>query len=371
MALVPFRDVAKNTIICLSYESLSYEVSKTTGFYNDFGLRLPERRTSLLTSSALSGVIAAALDQLYPGTSVATTITKSFTSAAYSEDIQTVFGGGSIVKKSWKENISLLLRALGIGFTAFSLASFFPVATLPATVLNGFVGSALCDAVKALAGLLYADCGSSNPRQIGIWLPEQFQDASRKDRSQCGGSLPVEMLGKWRFDRAIQCSMRSLETSRKHRDRRSEGASLGLLGLAYHRQGQIEKAIEHYGQALQISHEIGDWQSAAAWLGNLGKVYGHLGRPDSAINFYLPAIIVSRGIGDRRSEMNWLGDLGCVYHSAREVAHAIECYEDALTVGREVPDPHKKGLLLFKLDVAHRGLGQVKQSQQYLGFIKE
>jgi len=156
-----------------------------------------------------------------------------------------------------------------------------------------------------------------------------------------------------------------LQASRQLRDRGTEGAHLGNLGLAYSHLGEPKKAIEYYEQALKISREIGDRRGEGNHLGNLGSAYSDLGEPKKAIEYYEQALKISREIGDRRGEGNRLGNLGSAYSDLGEPKKAIEYYEQALKISREIGDRRGEGADLGNLGLAYSDLGEPKKAIEY------
>ena len=59
--------------------------------------------------------------------------------------------------------------------------------------------------------------------------------------------------------------------------RRNEGKRQGLLAMAYHAQGQLEKAIGAYEQALAIAREMGDGKAEGSLLAALDRAQKALG----------------------------------------------------------------------------------------------
>jgi tetratricopeptide (TPR) repeat protein len=148
-------------------------------------------------------------------------------------------------------------------------------------------------------------------------------------------------------------------------DRKTHGAVLGNLGLAYSNLGQVEKAIEYHEDALAIAREIGDRRTEGNVLGNLGNAYSDLGQVEKAIEYHEDALVIAREIGDRRGEGADLGSLGLAYSNLGQVEKAIEYHEDALVISREIGDRRGEGNRLGNLGNAYSHLGQVEKAIEY------
>jgi len=86
-----------------------------------------------------------------------------------------------------------------------------------------------------------------------------------------------------------------LEIARAIGDRRSEGNTLGNLGIAYAALGNVRQAIAYYEQALAITREIGDRRGEGNALGNLGIAYAVLADPERAISFHEQNLAIALG----------------------------------------------------------------------------
>ena len=167
----------------------------------------------------------------------------------------------------------------------------------------------------------------------------------------------------------------ALAAARKLKNRSSEGAALGNLGLAYADLGETRRAIEYYEQALIIDREIGDRRGEGAALGNLGLAYFYLGETGRAIEYYEQQLAIAREIGDRRGEGRALGNLGSAYFYLGEIRRAIEYYEQRIAIAHEIGDRRGEGTALGNLGVAYKNLGETQRAieyyEQYLAIVRE
>ena len=189
-----------------------------------------------------------------------------------------------------------------------------------------------------------------------------------KDRQSEGaslGNLGLAYLNLGRYEKAIDYERQSLAIAREIKDRQSEGKALGNLGLAYLNLGQYDKAIDYQRQLLAIAREIKDRQSEGKALGNLGSAYDNLGQYDKAIDYYLQSLAIKREIKDRRGEGQSLGNLGNAYDSIGKYDKAIDCYLQSLAIRREIKDRRGEGQSLGNLGNTYDNLGKYDKAIDY------
>jgi CHAT domain-containing protein len=199
-----------------------------------------------------------------------------------------------------------------------------------------------------------------------------------KDRQSEGaalGGLGVAYTNLGDYTKAIEYQQQSLAIAREIKDRQSEGAALGNLGLAYLSVGDYTKAIEYQQQLLAIAREIKDRQSEGAALGNLGGAYLFLGDYAKAIEYQQQVLAIAREIKDRQSEGAALGNLGLAYLSLGDYAKAIEYQQQSLAIAREIKDRQSEGKALGNLGLAYLSLGDyakaIEYAQQQLAIARE
>ena len=156
-----------------------------------------------------------------------------------------------------------------------------------------------------------------------------------------------------------------LASARAIGDRYGEGNTLGNLGLAHARLGNVQKAIEFHERALVISKEIGDRRAESQDLGNLGLAHADLGDARKAIEFYEAVLEIAREIGDRRGEGNALGNLGLAHAALGDARKAIEFQEGHLEIARKIGDRRGEGNALGNLGLAHAALGDARKAIEF------
>lgn len=169
-------------------------------------------------------------------------------------------------------------------------------------------------------------------------------------------------LDAGQFREALQSLLPALEIYQKVGDLRSQGITLGDLGLVYHNLGQYQQAIELYELAIGIAREIGNQRNEGAVLGSLGHSYEALGQHQQAINLYEQQLSIVRAVGHRRGEAYALGNLGVAYRNLGQEQQAIAAYQQALAITREIGDLPGEGAFLSNIGAVLAGQNQTEQA---------
>lgn len=133
------------------------------------------------------------------------------------------------------------------------------------------------------------------------------------------------------------------------RDKFLQMVSVGNLGTAYRRIGEIRQAITYYEQGLQIARDMKSKSNEGVWLGGLGIAYRQLGDIDKAIDYYEQALQIARDIGNKSSEGNHLGNLGVAYRALGNIKKAIDYTQQALARQQAIGDKSGESVLFENL----------------------
>ncbi|MEG3921244.1 tetratricopeptide repeat protein [Microcoleus sp. POL10_C6] len=189
------------------------------------------------------------------------------------------------------------------------------------------------------------------------------------------GILGVAYRSAGNNAKAIEYAQLSLAIAREIKDRQSEGLALSILGLAYASLGNYDKAIEYAQLSLAIAREIKDRGVEYEALGNLGLAYIYLGNNAKAIEYAQQSLAIARQIKDRRSEGLALGILGAAYLSLGNYDTAIEYAQLSLAIAREIKDRRSEGWALGILGGTYNSLGDyakaIEYAQQSLAIARE
>jgi tetratricopeptide (TPR) repeat protein len=202
-------------------------------------------------------------------------------------------------------------------------------------------------------------------------LPEShFKDEpilkNKKYHGTTLGNIGTAYIRLGEIRKAIEYYENALKISKEIGDKHIEGNSLGNLGNAYSQLGEARKAITYYEQAWEISLESRDKHGEECHLGNLGTAYRHLGEARKAIEYYEKALKISEETEDKRGEGNHLGNLGLVYKDLGEHKKAIEYYEKALKVSKEIGDRRGEENRLGNLGSIYNQLKETRKAIEYL-----
>ena len=218
-----------------------------------------------------------------------------------------------------------------------------------------------------------------HPRESIRWLEAALavvrQWKNRSTEAAHLGNLGIAYDSLGEYGRAIEYHELALVIDREIGDRQGEGNALGNLGLAYGSLNEYGRAIEYHEQHLAIARETGGRRGEGQALGNLGNYYYSLGDYRRAIKYHEQDLTITREIGDRQGEGNALGNLGVAYYWLGEYRLAIEYHEQQLVIARKIGDRRGEGNALGNSGVAYKNLGEyrlaIKYYEQQLAITRE
>lgn len=138
--------------------------------------------------------------------------------------------------------------------------------------------------------------------------------------------------------------------------------SVGNLGSAHYRMGQVQRAVSCYEQALHLAREHGNRWNEGVWLGNLSNCVSDLGQDARAIEYLEQASAIRRDVGDRKGESNDLGNLGNLHSAIGQKTRAIEYHERALLISREIQSREGEAEDLSNLAAGYEDLGRLDEA---------
>jgi tetratricopeptide (TPR) repeat protein len=140
-------------------------------------------------------------------------------------------------------------------------------------------------------------------------------------------------------------------------DPRLAQKSVGNLGSAYYRMGQVQKAMTSYEEALRLAQENHNRRGEGTWLGNLGLCIGALGQNYRAIGYHKKALKIHREVKNRRGESVEYGNLAKRYGEIGQFALATKHVKQALLIDREINDRESEAADLLTLSDCSSKLG--------------
>jgi len=157
----------------------------------------------------------------------------------------------------------------------------------------------------------------------------------------------------------------ALALARKRGNRIEERNTLGELGTAYYRLGEIEQAITYSEQALVLAEQIGDMAKVSIYLDNLGKIHQSKNEITKAILYYEQALAIAKQISDEANIIAYLNNLGNIYHSQNESNKATIYYEQVLTISRQIHNHSGESAALNNLGLIYESLAKPEQAISY------
>lgn len=171
-----------------------------------------------------------------------------------------------------------------------------------------------------------------------------------------------------------------------------EGMLLGMIGTAYHKQGQYKPAVDAYEQSLTIFRETEIDQQVLVWmnqiipsgieegysdqplqalevrlLNNLGVAYIDMGRYQQALQSYSDVLAIRREAGDKIGEATTLNNMANVYHFWGRYQPALQTFFEVLAILQEVGNqPEEESAALNNIAATYSTLGQSEQALAYL-----
>ena len=118
-----------------------------------------------------------------------------------------------------------------------------------------------------------------------------------------------------------------------------EAMALAHIGLALHRQGDLDGAEPVYQQALGIAQRLGNASGIAAQLGNLGRLYQDRGNLDRALGYLERSREQLAEIGDPLLEARVLGSIAALLRSRGDLDDARRRLEEMHAISRKIGSP--------------------------------
>ncbi|WP_284541002.1 SIR2 family protein [Pleomorphomonas sp. T1.2MG-36] len=121
--------------------------------------------------------------------------------------------------------------------------------------------------------------------------------------------LGVISADERKFVSALRYYLRAEKLAKKYHEAEKRGIALGNAAIVRKNIGgtrRLRRALRDYAVALDIARDLGDKRSEGRTLGNIGIAYSILGNPDQAISQFRLAGDVAKELGDVYHEAIWL-----------------------------------------------------------------
>jgi CHAT domain-containing protein len=176
------------------------------------------------------------------------------------------------------------------------------------------------------------------------------------------GSLEVE---KGEYGPAQAFFEKSLQLSRRRRDRFSEAVALLKLSNTALLEEHFDEAIEWSNAAYTAGEAINARLIVAIVLGNLGWAYYKTGDSERASELFLDATKRAQELGDLLDEVRWLTTTGYVYLDSGKFPIAEDYYRKALGLARKIDSKEDILNALLSLAFVTVQTGQLDLARQY------
>ncbi len=154
---------------------------------------------------------------------------------------------------------------------------------------------------------------SQATENLDIALKEAATLGLAEEEARALNGLGIVAADRHKYDAAIKLYERATQKAELTGDRELEGKGHGNTGILLKNRNtgnDMIEALVHHVRALHLSREIGDKRSEGRTLGNLGITYSDLGYKQVAEGFYAEAKEVATALGNLLHVAIWLANAG-------------------------------------------------------------
>jgi tetratricopeptide (TPR) repeat protein len=148
---------------------------------------------------------------------------------------------------------------------------------------------------------------------LNVALKDAVKFGFVQEETRALNSLGIVAADQHDYDAAIELYQRAIQKAQSTKDQELEGKCHGNIGILLknrRRPNDLTDALLHQIHALRLSREIGDKRSEGRTLGNIGIAYSDLGYKQVAQGFYAEAQEIARALGDLLHVGIWLHNAG-------------------------------------------------------------
>jgi len=194
-------------------------------------------------------------------------------------------------------------------------------------------------AVKRLKMEAVANNSLGKYQEAAFNLKEAEQLCAGSDYPACAEAVSVRgHMEMKRAHYAIAQSLfeRVLASARAHGDRFLEANTLLDLSWSANEQTHFDEALDWANNAREVSVKQDFADIAQASLGNMGWAYYKLGDLDQAGNMFLVAKGQAERLGDITDQAMWLQTIGYLYLDAHTFTAAEHSYQQSLQLAKQI-----------------------------------
>jgi CHAT domain-containing protein/Tfp pilus assembly protein PilF len=223
-------------------------------------------------------------------------------------------------------------------------------------------------AVKRLKMEAVANSSLGKYQEAAFNLKAAEQLCAGSDYPTCAEVLSVRgHMEMKRAHYAIAQSLfdRVLASARTHGDRFLEANALLDLSWAANEQTHFDEALDWANNAREVSVKQDFADIAQASLGNMGWAYYKLGDLEQAGNMFLAAKGQAERLGDITDQAMWLQTIGYLYLDAHTFTAAEDSYQRSLRLAKQIDSREDIINSLIALAFVSEQTGKLEDAKRY------
>ena len=164
-----------------------------------------------------------------------------------------------------------------------------------------------------------------------------------------------------KYEKGIVLGNEALDLAHKHNLYREKALGLQNLGIAYRRQGNVERALEYYMAAIELTSELDIFSTQVIALGSIVEGYCHLGNLEKAEEALQQLEVLNHNPQSSAKAKFHLAR-GTFNHAKKLLTNAAEDYLRTYELAKDGLDQQFTILALDNLIQAYRDLGDFENA---------
>jgi CHAT domain-containing protein/Tfp pilus assembly protein PilF len=180
------------------------------------------------------------------------------------------------------------------------------------------------------------------------------------------GNLGVYHANVGNLPEAMKYFHSKLAVMKELNEKAEQVSALSNIGALNDWQGNVQESLESYREALRLLEGQEDRARLGLILGNMGAAYEKLSDYPKSLDFYHQALAVFQEIGEKGDTAWILGNLGAIASKLGNDREALDYFEKSLVLMQEVGDRKYEGWVLGTMGAIYNRQGDREKSFQYL-----
>ncbi len=164
-------------------------------------------------------------------------------------------------------------------------------------------------------------------------------------------NLGIILQHRRKFNKAEEWYKKSLEISKKLRNKYGQAGTLHQLGRIAQERHQLNKAEEWYKKCLEIRQQLKDQHGQAQTLHNLGGIAQERHQLNKAEDRYQKSLRISEKLNDEYGQAGTLHQLGIIAYDRRKLDKAECRYQKSLEISKKLDDEYGQAGTLHQLGI--------------------